>query len=103
MRRQRRFVLSKPGVSLPLKLSKSVSPVNELARFRIVLEEEASEFVICQSGRKQRKLLDIAYAIARSPLPSPTIFCRTVTAVLLHMSPLKGSCSVIGSMPRSNE
>jgi hypothetical protein len=45
--------------------------VSEFARFRVVFEEEASEFVIGQSGRKRRKLVDIAYAIARSPYTEP--------------------------------
>ena len=34
-------------------------------------EEEASEFIIAQTGRKRRKLADIAYAIARSPFAEP--------------------------------
>jgi hypothetical protein len=45
--------------------------VGELARFRVVYEEEASEFIIAQAGRKRRKLADIAYAIAESPFAEP--------------------------------
>jgi hypothetical protein len=45
--------------------------VNELARFRVVFEEDASEFIVGQAGRKRRKIMDIAYAIARSPFAEP--------------------------------
>ena len=45
--------------------------MNELDRFRVVFEEEASEFIIAQTGRKRRKLADIAYAIAESPYSEP--------------------------------
>jgi hypothetical protein len=45
--------------------------VSELARFRVVFEEEASEFIIAQAGRKRRKLTDIAYAIAQRPFSEP--------------------------------
>lgn len=45
--------------------------MSKLARFRAVFEEEASEFLIAQTKRKQRKLLDIAYAIADSPFAEP--------------------------------
>jgi len=34
--------------------------VSKLVRFRVVFEEEASEFLIAQTKRKCRKLLDIA-------------------------------------------
>ena len=43
----------------------------ELARFRVVYEEEACEFIFAQAGRKRRKLVDIAYAIAESPFAEP--------------------------------
>ena len=46
-------------------------PVGKLARFRAVFEEEASEFLIAQTNRKRRKLLDITYAIAESPFANP--------------------------------
>ena len=45
--------------------------MSKLARFRVVFEEEASEFLIAQTKRKRRKLLDISYAIADSPLADP--------------------------------
>ncbi len=45
--------------------------MSELARFRVVYEEEASKFIIAQSGRRRRKLADIAYAIAESPFAEP--------------------------------
>jgi hypothetical protein len=45
--------------------------VSEVVRFRVVFEEEASEFIIAQTGRKRRKLSDIAYAIAESPFAEP--------------------------------
>jgi hypothetical protein len=32
--------------------------VGELARFRVVYEDEASEFIIAQAGRRRRKLAD---------------------------------------------
>lgn len=45
--------------------------VSKLARFRVVFEEGASEFIIAQSGKKRRKLADIAYSIAQSPFAEP--------------------------------
>jgi len=45
--------------------------VSELARFRVVFEEGASEFVIAQSARRRRKLLDITYVIAKRPFADP--------------------------------
>lgn len=45
--------------------------MSKLVRFRVVFEEEASEFLIAQTKRKCRKLLDIAYAIADSPFAEP--------------------------------
>jgi mRNA-degrading endonuclease RelE of RelBE toxin-antitoxin system len=45
--------------------------VSELRRFRVVFEEEASEFVVAQSKRVRRKLLDITYAVAASPFAEP--------------------------------
>ncbi|MCX6952741.1 MAG: hypothetical protein NTV51_11335 [Verrucomicrobia bacterium] len=41
--------------------------MNELRRFRVVFEEEASEFVVAQTKRLRRKILDITYAVAASP------------------------------------
>ena len=45
--------------------------MNELGRFRVVFEEDASEFVFGQTKRLRRKLLDIAYAVAASPFAEP--------------------------------
>jgi hypothetical protein len=45
--------------------------VTELEQFRVVYEEEASEFVVAQTKRRRRKLLDIGYAIAEKPLADP--------------------------------
>ena len=45
--------------------------MSKLLRFRVVFEEEASEFLIAQPAAKRRKLLDIAYAIARNPYGLP--------------------------------
>lgn len=45
--------------------------MNEPARFRVVFEEEASEFIIAQARRRRRKLADIAYTIAESPFAEP--------------------------------
>lgn len=45
--------------------------MNKLGRFRVVFGEEASEFVVAQTKRLRRKLLDIAYAVAESPLAEP--------------------------------
>ena len=45
--------------------------MNELRRFRVVFEEEASEFVVAQTKRRRRKLLDMAYAVAASPFAEP--------------------------------
>ena len=45
--------------------------MSDLSRFRVVYEEEASEFVMAQSKRKRRKLADICYAIAAVPFADP--------------------------------
>ncbi len=45
--------------------------MNELSRFRVVFEEEASEFVVAQSKRVRRKLLDITYVVAANPFAEP--------------------------------
>ncbi len=45
--------------------------MSEVARFRVVFEEEASEFIFAQAKRKRRKLADIAYAIAANPFADP--------------------------------
>ena len=41
--------------------------MSKLPRFRVVFEEEASEFVLTRSKRQQRRLMDICYAIANPP------------------------------------
>ncbi len=51
----------------PQKHSKRESHVSKLERFRVVYEEEASEFVIAQAKSRRRKLMDIGYTIAESP------------------------------------
>ena len=45
--------------------------MSKLERFRVVFEEEASEFIISQGPRKRRRLADICYAIAESPFAEP--------------------------------
>ena len=45
--------------------------MSDLARFRVVYEEEASEYIIAQGKRKRRKLADICYAIAAHPFDEP--------------------------------
>ena len=45
--------------------------MTKLRRFHVVYEEEASEFIVAQGKRGRRKLLDIGYAIAESPLADP--------------------------------
>lgn len=45
--------------------------MSKLARFRVVFDEEASEFIIAQGTRKRRKLADICYAIAAHPFADP--------------------------------
>ena len=45
--------------------------MSELGRFRVVFEEEASEFVFAQAKRLRRKLLDISYTVAASPFAEP--------------------------------
>ena len=45
--------------------------MNELGRFRVVFEEETSEFVVAQTKRLRRKLLDITYAVAATPFAEP--------------------------------
>jgi hypothetical protein len=41
--------------------------VDKLDRFRVVYEEEVSEFIGVQTKRLRRRLMDIAYAIADKP------------------------------------
>ena len=41
--------------------------MSKLPRFRVVFEEEASEFIIALSTRRRRRLMDICYAIASEP------------------------------------
>jgi hypothetical protein len=45
--------------------------VGNLERFRVVYEEEASEFIIALTGQKRRKLADITYTIAERPFAEP--------------------------------
>ena len=45
--------------------------MSELRRFRVVFDEGAGEFIIAQTARRRRKLLDIAYVIATSPFAEP--------------------------------
>ncbi len=56
---------------LRLRHWKSASLVSKLPRFRVVFEEEASEFLVGQSKKRRRKLLDITYVIAASPFVEP--------------------------------
>ena len=41
------------------------------ARFRVLFEEEAGEFLVSLPKRKVRRLLDIVYAIADAPFMNP--------------------------------
>ena len=43
----------------------------KLARFRVLFEEEAGEFLVSMPKRKARRLLDIIYVIADSPFMNP--------------------------------
>lgn len=45
--------------------------MTKLPRFRVVYDEAASEFVVAQSKRGRRKILDIGYAIAERPFAGP--------------------------------
>lgn len=45
--------------------------MSKLPRFRVVFEEEASEFLVSQGKKNRRKLLDITYLIAESPFADP--------------------------------
>lgn len=45
--------------------------MTKVERFRVVYEEEASEYVCAQTKRRRRKLLDIGYAIAERPFVDP--------------------------------
>lgn len=45
--------------------------MSKLPRFRLIFEEEAGEFLLAQSKRRQRKLMDICYALAADPLAVP--------------------------------
>ena len=45
--------------------------MTKLERFRVVYEEGASEFIVAQTKRRRRKLLDIGYAIAERPFAEP--------------------------------
>ena len=43
----------------------------KLARFRVLFEEEAGEFLLALPRRKARRLLDIVYTIADTPFLNP--------------------------------
>jgi len=45
--------------------------VVKLARFRVLFEEEAGEFLVSIPKRKARRLLDVIYVIADSPFMNP--------------------------------
>jgi hypothetical protein len=45
--------------------------VVKLVRFRVVFEEEATEFIFSLPKRKGRKILAIGYAIANHPFANP--------------------------------
>ncbi|MEO6003796.1 MAG: hypothetical protein ABIZ04_09975 [Opitutus sp.] len=45
--------------------------MSKLPRFRVIFEEEASEFIVAQAKRQRRRLMDICYAIADRPFSRP--------------------------------
>lgn len=45
--------------------------MSRLPRFKLVFEEQAGEFILTQPKRRQRKLMDICYAVAADPFASP--------------------------------
>jgi len=45
--------------------------VSKLPRFKLIFEEEAGEFILTQSRRRQRRLIDIYYIIASDPFAVP--------------------------------
>jgi len=45
--------------------------VTKLPRFILVFEEGASEFILAQAKRRQRRIMDICYAIAGDPFAVP--------------------------------
>ncbi len=48
--------------------------MGELTRYRVVFDEEASEYFVGQTKKRCRKLLDITYAIAATPFAEPDYF-----------------------------
>jgi len=45
--------------------------VSSLARFKAVFEEEAAEYILAQTKRRRRRLMDLCYVIADDPLAKP--------------------------------
>ena len=45
--------------------------VRRLPRYKLIFEEEAGEYILAQTKRRQRRLMDICYSIAADPLASP--------------------------------
>lgn len=45
--------------------------MSRLPRFKLIFEEEAGEFILAQSRKRQRRLVDICYIIASDPFAIP--------------------------------
>lgn len=46
-------------------------PVSKPSRFKLIFEEEAGEYLLAQSKKRQRRLMDICYVIAAAPFAKP--------------------------------
>jgi hypothetical protein len=45
--------------------------VSSLVRFKPIFELEAAEFILAQTKRRKRRLMDLCYAIAADPYAKP--------------------------------
>jgi hypothetical protein len=42
-----------------------------LPRFKVIFEEQVAEYILAQTRRRRRRLMDVCYAIARDPFAKP--------------------------------
>ena len=45
--------------------------MSSLDRFIVVFEEDAAEYILAQTKRRRRRLIDLCYVIAADPLAKP--------------------------------
>ena len=45
--------------------------MSRLPRFKLIFEEDAGEYILAQTKRRQRRLMDICYTLAAEPFAVP--------------------------------